>query len=323
MALLGIDLGGTKLASAIFKSDGSLVLKNSVPLENRAGVEVGKLVTDLIRMHVETTEANGSHIDSIGIAVPGISNMQTGNVWAPNIKGWSEYPLLAEVRNNTGDIPVIIDSDRTCYILGEVWAGNARGCKDAIFLAVGTGIGAGILVNGEVMRGSNDIAGAIGWMALNRPFDVKYTECGCFEYHASGEGIAGITREFLRKNPNYTGSLRDKKIERISALDLFTAFEAGDLLAAEVIEHSIEFWGMAVANLVSLFNPEKIILGGGVFGPAVKLIPAIMKEAVRWAQPVSISQMTLEASSLGGDAGLFGAGYLALRNINGLNLTKS
>jgi len=323
MALLGIDLGGTKLASAIFTGDGSLVLKDSVPLENRAGAEVGKLVTDRIRMHIETTEANGSHIDSIGISVPGISNIQTGYVWAPNIKGWSEYSLLAEVRKITGDIPVIIDSDRACYILGEVWSGNARGCKDAIFLAVGTGIGAGILVNGEVMRGSNDIAGAIGWMALNRPFDLKYVECGCFEYHASGEGITRVTREFLRKKPNYTGSLRDKNIERISAHDLFTAFEAGDVLAAEVIEQCIEFWGMAVANLVSLFNPEKIILGGGVFGPAAKLIPAIMKEAVRWAQPVSIAQMTLEVSSLGGDAGVFGAGYLALRNINGHNLTKS
>lgn len=323
MALLGIDLGGTKLASAIFASEGSLVIKNSVPLENLAGAEVGKLITDTIRMHIDSTEANGSHIDSIGIAVPGISNMQTGNVWAPNIKGWSEYPLLAEVRKITGDIPVIIDSDRACYIMGEVWAGNARGCKDAIFLAVGTGIGAGILVNGEVMRGSNDIAGAIGWMALNRPFDAKYTECGCFEYHASGDGIAGVTREFLRKDPDYTGSLRDKKIERIRAHDIFAAFEAGDILATEVIEQSIEFWGMAVANLVSLFNPEKIILGGGVFGPAVKLIPAIMKEAVRWAQPVSIAQMTLEASFLGGDAGLFGAGYLAFRNINGQNLTQS
>ncbi|TFG40502.1 MAG: ROK family protein, partial [Bacteroidia bacterium] len=178
------------------------------------------------------------------------------------------------------------------------------------------------LVNGEVLRGSNDIAGAIGWMALDRPFKGKYVECGCFEYHASGEGIANVARDLIAKNSSYAGLLGKMDPQSITSSDLFKAFEAGDPLAKEVINECIEFWGMAVANLVSLFNPEKIILGGGVFGPAVKLIPSIRKEAVRWAQPVSIKQMILEASSLGGDAGIYGAGYLALRNFSALNLTK-
>ena len=229
---------------------------------------------------------------------------------------------MAEVRKITGDIPVVIDSDRACYILGEVWKGNARGCKDAVFLAVGTGIGAGILINGEVLRGSNDIAGAIGWMALNRPFEEKYIECGCFEYHASGEGIAKVTRELLKKDKHYSGCLRDKNIDSIKAFDLFAAYETGDSLALEVIDRCIEFWGMAAANIVSLFNPEKIIFGGGVFGPAKKLIPAIRKEATRWAQPISINQVSFDVSGLTGDAGVYGAGYLALRNLQNFNPSK-
>ncbi len=198
-----------------------------------------------------------------------------------------------------------------------MWKGNANGCKDAVFLAVGTGIGAGILVNGEVLRGHNDIAGAIGWMALNRPFEGKYIECGCFEYHASGEGIAKVTRDLLRKNRSYSGVLRNKDIESINAYDLFAAFKSGDFIASEVIEQCIEFWGMAVANIVSLFNPEKIIFGGGIFGPAAKFIPEIRKEASRWAQPISINQVTLDVSALGGDAGVYGAGFLALKNLHG------
>lgn len=322
MSLLGIDLGGTKLATAVFTEDGSLLFREHVPLEGRSGTDVGKLITDNISTLIKETDSKELNISSIGISVPGISNVGKGTVWAPNIGGWNEYPLISEVREISGDIPVVIDSDRACYILGEVWMGNARGCKDAVFLAVGTGIGAGILVNGEVLRGSNDIAGAIGWMALDRPFKDKYIECGCFEYHASGEGIAKVARDRLAEDSTYSGVLRNRDPQSITASDLFNAFEAGDLLAVEVIEECIEFWGMAVANLVSLFNPEKIILGGGVFGPGVKLIPAITKETGRWAQPVSVAQMTLEVSSLGGDAGVYGAGYLALRNIKGYNLAK-
>ncbi len=322
MTLLGIDLGGTKLAGAVFAEDGLLLFKESVPLEGRIGSAVGKLVTEKISKLIEEADRNGSVIDSIGISVPGVSDIKKNIVWAPNIPGWNEYPLLAEVREVTGDIPVVIDSDRACHILGEVWTGNARGCKDAVFLAVGTGIGAGILVNGEVLRGSHDIAGAIGWMALNRPFEDKYTECGCFEYHASGEGIARVTRDLLRKDRSYSGILRSRDFESINAHDLFSAYEAGDSLAFEVIEQCIEFWGMAVANIVSLFNPEKIIFGGGVFGPATKLIPAIRKEAFRWAQPISITQVALDISSLGGDAGVYGAGFLALKNFRILNSSK-
>jgi len=322
MSLLGIDLGGTKLASAVFTEAGSLLSRETVPLEGRTGPAVGKLVTDRIGALIKEAKSNDQNINSIGISVPGISNTGKGTVWAPNIGGWESYPLMAEVKEIAGDIPVVIDSDRACHILGEVWMGSARGCRNAVFLAVGTGIGAGILVNGEVLRGSNDVAGAIGWMALDRPFRDKYTECGCFEYHASGEGIARVARDLLTENGSYSGMLRNRELQSITASDLFNGWEAGDPLAKDVVDGCIEFWGMAVANLVSLFNPEKIILGGGVFGPAAKLIPAIRKEAVRWAQPVGIKQMTLEASSLGGDAGVYGAGYLALRKLNALSLTK-
>jgi glucokinase len=316
MALLGIDLGGTKLAGAVFTEDGSLLFKESIPLEGRYGPAVGKLLTDRISVLVKEADRIGSAIDSIGISVPGISNFKKGTVWAPNIRGWEEYPLLTEVREISGEIPVIIDSDRACCILGEVWRGNARGCKDAVFLAVGTGIGAGILINGEVLRGSHDIAGAIGWMALDRPFEDKYIECGCFEYHASGEGIGKVTRDLLRSNKSYSGILRTKNPEDINAHDLFSTYETGDSIASEVVGQCIEFWGMAVANIVSLFNPEKIIFGGGVFGPATKLLPAIREEASRWAQPISITQVTLGISALGGDAGVYGSGYLASRNLN-------
>lgn len=314
MALLGIDLGGTKLAAAIFSCDGTILYREKTELKNRKGAAVGNLITGFVKKLLEKSEIQGKKILSVGISVPGIINMNTGRVWAPNIPGWTDYPLLEEVKNAVDGLPVIIDSDRACSILGEVWKGNAGGCRDAIFLAVGTGIGAGILVNGEVLRGSHDIAGAIGWMALHRPFKNKYIECGCFEYHASGEGIARVTRDFLREDISYNGALKDIELEKITSHVLFSAYEKGDPLAGRVIEECVELWGMAVANLVTLFNPEKIIFGGGIFGPASSLIPAIRKQASRWAQPVSITHVSMEVSGLGGDAGVYGAGYLAFKN---------
>jgi len=318
MALLGIDLGGTKLATALFADDGRILLKETVALENRKGEEVGSLITEKITNIISSANNDERRIASVGISVPGISHMSGGTVWAPNIPGWEDYPLLSEVKSVCGSIPVTIDSDRACYILGELWQGNARGCRDAIYLSVGTGIGAGIVINGEILRGSHDIAGCIGWMAMQRPFDGKYADCGCFEYYDSGEGSSKLAKAFLSEDSEYDGELRHINPESVRSSEVFSAYDKGDPLAARVIGLCVEYWGMAVANLVSLFNPEKIILGGGVFGPGLKLIPAIMKEAARWAQPVSINQVSLEASGLEGDAGVYGAGFLALKNLRDL-----
>jgi len=254
-------------------------------------------------------------VKAIGICVPGISYKETGKVWAPNIPGWEDYPLLDEIRGSVpGKIHVEIDSDRACYILGEKWQGAARGLKDAIFLAVGTGIGAGIMINETVLRGSHDIAGAIGWLALNRPYKEEYRSCGCFEYNASGEGLAKVARDLLREQDNKS-FLSKKNKEEITARDVFDAYAQGDTVAVAVIKNAIGYWGMTVANLVSLFNPEMIIFGGGVFGPALQFLDQIYEESVKWAQPISIKQVKLSGSELGSDAGLIGAGYLALKSL--------
>ncbi len=313
MSLLGIDLGGTKLAIALFDGDGSLLYKKFIPLENRKGDEVGRLI---IESYLEVSIMAGSDtIQSIGVSVPGIYYHKKGSVWAPNIPGWDDYPLYDEMKKTTANIPLAIDSDRACYILGEAWQGNAKECRDAIFLAVGTGIGAGILAGGNILRGSHDIAGAIGWMALSTPFKDEYINCGCFEYFASGNGIAKNAIALLEEMKEYSGELRELLQDKLTSQNVFAAYFNNDLLAKKVIEASIQFWGMAAANLVSLFNPEKILFGGGVFGPAVSLIPLIKQEAIKWAQPISIQQVSFEPSALKNDAGLYGAAYLALKTI--------
>lgn len=315
MAVIALDLGGTKLAAAILSDKGEMLFTETVLLGDREGNEVGMLILQQANLLVQKARKENMTFSALGICVPGIAHAKTGRVWAPNIPGWDDYPLLQELQNGIEDknITIKIDSDRACYILAEVWKGNARGHSDVIFLSVGTGIGAGILVDNQVLRGANDIGGAIGWMALNKPFDKNYISCGCFEYNASGEGLVKVAKDIIG-GKKFTESLLNKDINELSAKDIFTAYDADDKLAIMVINNAIEYWGMAVANLASLFNPEKIIFGGGVFGPALKFLDSIYEEAKKWAQPISIRQVKLEGAALGNDAGLYGAGYLALKD---------
>jgi glucokinase len=312
-AVIALDLGGTKLASAIFADDGAPVSKRAVPLNGRTGADVGHLVCREVKRLLTAAGRRRARVQAIGIAVPGIANSRTGRVWAPNIPGWDDYPLKSNVQSAVDDASctVVVESDRSAAILGETWQGAAQGCRDAIFLAVGTGIGAGILINGRVFDGAHGIAGAIGWLALDRPFRDQYSACGCFESHASGEGIAKVAARILARRKAYRGPLRERP--RVTAHDVFDAYERGDTIATETLSEAIAFWGMAAANLVSLFNPEKILFGGGVFGPAARFIDDIAGEARRWAQPVAMQHVTFELSQLGSDAVLYGAAYLAIK----------
>jgi glucokinase len=252
-------------------------------------------------------------INTIGVAVPGIYYSKTGRVWAPNIPGWDDFPLFEELNGKLDNMDIRIDNDRACYILGETWKGSATDCKHAIFIAVGTGIGTGILIDGQVLRGTDDIAGSIGWLALTDPFLPEYKKYGCFEYHASGPGIARTAKDIQATE---TDSFKDSDqlaVGKMTANDIFKAFKEGNPIAKRVIHQSIQFWGKASANLVSIFNPEIIIFGGGVFGPAIQFLDEIYLEAKKWAQPISIGKVKFEASRLGSDAGLYGAGFLSLK----------
>lgn len=315
MAVIGLDLGGTKLSGALFDGTGTILARRLTALGRRSGQDVGALVAGMAAELLGVAEKEGAVVSGIGVAVPGIAYHATGNVWAPNIPGWEDYPLKTElaVSLGSGGCPVRVDSDRACSIFGERWRGAARGCDHAIFVAVGTGIGLGVLVNGSILRGAHDIAGATGWMALERPFREEYASCGCFECSASGEGLARVARRLLRETPGYDGEFRRLPEEGIGAREVFSAYDRDDPIARRTIDQAIVYWGMATANYVSLFDPDRIIFGGGVFGPAVRFLPAIRAEAEKWAQPISMRKVELVPAELGGDAVLVGAGFLALR----------
>jgi Transcriptional regulator/sugar kinase len=260
MNYIGIDLGGTKISGAIFTIEGKITLQKEMLLEGRTGMAVGDLIVTLIRDICSEGSIHATDAKSIGICVPGIAYSSDGHVWCPNIPDWDHFPLRDVISENIPNSVVTIESDRTCYILGETTMGMARGCRNAVFIAVGTGIGAGILIDDKVLHGYSDIVGAIGWLALKPPYDKTWDQCGCFETHCSGEGLATQAHIFLKEDKEYDGELRAKPVEQITSYDLFKAYDNGDPLATRVFDQAIEMWGMAAANLVSIFNPEMVIL---------------------------------------------------------------
>ena len=223
MAVIGVDLGGTKIAAAIFDHFGNIKAKEVRLLNGAEGDKVGKLVTQTILSLMEGNPRQ--HIKAIGVCVPGIVYSKKHTVWAPNIPGWDNYHLKRRIEAaiQNPKIKISIESDRTCYVLGEVWKGGAKGCQNAIYLAVGTGIGGGILIDGRVLHGHSDIVGATGWMALQNPYHEDFIPCGCFEHYASGNGIALQAQKALRCEKNYTGPLSAKPIEEITSPDVFAA----------------------------------------------------------------------------------------------------
>jgi glucokinase len=305
MRITGIDLGGTKISAAVFAERGEIAHRESVLVDGREGSEVGALIVEIAYRFASEYQCTAT-----GVCVPGLYRSGSGNVWAPNIPGWDDYPLRDELESALpSSHRVSIDSDRAAYILGETWKGAAKDATNAVFIAVGTGIGAGILVDGRILRGVGDVAGAIGWMALDRPFAGRFKQHGCFEDQASGPGLLRVARDMIAEDTAYRGPLL---ANNLTTAMIFEAREAGDAIAAKVIDNAVELWGMAAANLVSIFNPQVIVFGGGVFGPAVKVLTRIEAEARRWAQPIGIEQVKFVASTTGGDAGLLGAARLAM-----------
>jgi glucokinase len=290
--VVGVDLGGTKIAVAVLDSHGNISKKLRFPAEKENPQKSITQICAAVNQAVAGTSTGWGQIGAIGVAVPGIYFAQTGNAWAPNLWGRDQIPLRDELASRF-PVPVVIDSDRAAYVLGEQWLGAARGLTEVVFLAVGTGIGAGIITNGRLCRGAGDIAGAVGWLALDPRKREIYKQVGCFEAEAAGPAVA-------------------RRAAALTAEMVVEAARQGDQRALEVLNQTAAYLAMGIANIVSMLNPQMIVLGGGLMQAGDLLLEPIRREMLEWAQPLAARQVRLELTQLGEDAGVLGAARLAL-----------
>lgn len=311
-----VDVGGTKISYGLVTFDGKLVFKARLKTDRRGGRAAVNQAVEAILTLKEKAEEAGAELVSVGLCIPGIVDPQTGSVWAPNVKGWIHVPLRKIIAEKIS-LPVIVIGDRQAYVAGEAWVGAAKGSKDIVFLAVGTGIGAGIISDGRFIDGHNGISGAVGWFGLNRNFKQEYSKLGCFEAEASGSGLARKARLALKlkkdeeRKKSIMFRLAGGKIERVTAEVVAEAARQKDKLARKLVRETISFLAMGVANIVSILNPEVVVLGGGLFQAADLFYQPLCREFLTWAQPLSSRAVKLKLSELGQEAALFGCARAA------------
>jgi glucokinase len=304
---VALDVGGSKIACGFFLSGGELLFYEVVATSHdSAESSIAQIVSLTERALAEVPRdvvAAG-----LGIVVPGWVNRKARTVWAPNVAGWDHLPLEARLAEQL-PVPIYLDSDRSGYVKGEAWLGAARGLDDVVFLAVGTGIGAGIIAGGRLVHGHDDLAGAVGWLALNPRYSDLYARMGCFEAEASGNSVGRKAAE--RLSPPHATSPDGIPSSR----DVVRAAVAGDMPAIELLNEVTQYLGMGIANMVSTLNPQMVVLGGGLFQSGAYLLERICREFTRWAQPFAAERVRIELSALGDRAGLCGAARIALDNI--------
>jgi glucokinase len=278
------DLGGTKIAVARVDAAGQMTHWLHAATPPSGGSQVADAVADLL------AELPRERACAVGVAVPGLARPD-GTVWAPNLPGWTHMPVGRMLSNRLG-LPVMLESDRNACVVGEAWKGRAQRSRDAVFVTVGTGIGAGIISGGQLLRGSSELAGCLGWLPVREKYLAAYKTMGCLEYYAAGPGITRAGRRAFRKAVTP---------ERIVALA-----RGGDARARRVLADAGSALGVALAAVVDILNPEIIVVGGGMAAAGDLLLAPARRTMRPWAQPLACRQVRVVRSSLGRRAPLLG-----------------
>lgn len=301
--VFAVDLGGTKCSAAVVDRSGRLLSRRTVAVDHTSP---NAPVLQIIQL-AEQFGVPKRAFQAAGVAVPGLVR-SNGTVWAPNLPGWDRMPLASRLKRSLG-IPVLVESDRNAAIVGESWRGAARGKSDAIVFMVGTGIGAGILSGGRVLRGAHELSGCAGWLTITEAKNGASSGIGELEWLAAGPAIARAAQERLQAGEE--SSLSQIDCSRITAHDVAAAARKADPLAVEIFRRAGTLLGYGIANMVNLLDPQVIILGGGLAAVSDLYIASLRAAVLERAQPLSAAQVKVVVSRLGDRANLLGCARLA------------
>ncbi|HEX9115016.1 MAG TPA: ROK family transcriptional regulator [Anaerolineae bacterium] len=269
--VIGVDLGGTNMFGAMADLAGNIVDEVDIRQHGTGGDGSLVLLCELIDRLLASPRLSGRRVRGIGVGAPGITRHREGVVnWAYTLK-WENYPLKARLASHYG-IPITVDNDVNLAALGELWFGAGQDARNMVVLAIGTGIGAGIILDGALYRGAHEASGEIGNMIPGREFlGKRYAEFGALESAASGTGIAARARQAL------AGRCDSATLATLVSEDVFEAARQRQDWAGAIIEETVDYLALAVANLATSLDPELIVIGGGVSGSADMLIDPILQ----------------------------------------------
>lgn len=312
--MVGVDIGGTNLAVGVVPLDGgtpAALCSRPTRVHLGADAAVDEIVEMAESAIVETLAAHGgtrADVLGVGIGCPGPLDLDEGVVLATPNLGWVDYPIRSRIADALG-MAATLDNDANCATYAEWWRGAGRGTDVLVGLTLGTGIGGGLIVGGRLMRGASGSAGEFGHSTID--FMGRRCACGnygCLEAYASGPNIAARAREGLRAGyESVLPQLVDGDLDRITAVTVYDALLMGDAYANEVMGETAKILGAGVANLVNLFNPEVVVVVGGVTRAGEHLFAPLRAEVRRRAFEAAVRACRIVPGELPETAGVIGA----------------
>ncbi len=315
--VVGVDLGGTKILAGIF--DGALECVGTAKVSTKSSRGIDAVVERLdrcVRDAVDEADLTLKQVAGVGIGAPGAVDFDGGIViFAPNLEGWKDVPLKKELEKHLG-VPVFVENDANIAVLGVHVAELKSKPRNVIGIFVGTGIGGGLILNGELYSGFNHTAGEIGHMVL----ELNGPKCGCgnkgcFEALASRTAIFQQIKAGVKDGQKtLLTEMLGEDMDDLRSGDLRKAIRRGDKFVGRIVEGAASYIGIATSNLVNLLNPEVVVLGGGLIQAlADEMMSVITKTAREHAMPGTMKGVEIVPSKLGDNAGITGGAVLARR----------
>jgi glucokinase len=312
--LVGVDLGGTTTKLAFISLYGEIVHKWEIPTDTS---DNGKnIIVDIAKSidhHLDQLDETKEKLKGIGMGAPGPVDMTNGIIYEAVNLGWEKNTPLKDLLEVETGLPCVIDNDANCAALGEMWKGAGNGAKDIVAVTLGTGVGGGVITNGDIVHGSRGAAGEIGHITV-MPEDGFQCNCGktgCLETVASATGVVRLALKALEESEEQ--SVLRSGLEAngsISAKEIFDAAREGDILAVSIVDQLSFYLGLAIANLGNALNPDKFVLGGGVSKAGEVLLDPVNKYFISFAFPTVAASTSISIATLGNDAGVIGAAWL-------------
>ncbi|MDR2939491.1 MAG: ROK family protein [Clostridiales bacterium] len=312
MYYIGVDLGGTNIAAGLFNESGQFIDKNSIPTQSRReAAEILKDLAFLCKGIIEKNKLDLKEVDSIGIGSPGFCDSDNTVVVYSNNLNFHNVNIKEHI-NRYIDLPVFLDNDANCAAYGENLYGACAGAQHSITVTLGTGIGGGIISNGKIVRGKSGSGGEIGHTTL--VFGGEMCTCGrsgCWEAYASATALIRDIKIAAIKNPtSMTYKEIDNDFNKVDAKFAFDMAEMGDPIAQKIVDDYIVYVSEGLANIINIFDPEIVAIGGGVANRGEKIMAPIRELTAKNCFGGILSTKVVTAK-LGNDAGIIGAAFLS------------
>lgn len=316
---IGIDLGGTNIAAGVVDENLNILKKGSVPtLASRPADEI---VADMAKLCLDLIADAGlsvSDIEYAGIAAPGTANSDTGIIEYANNLPFRNFPIAAKLSEMSGISRVIIENDANAAALAEAVAGAAKGERFSVMITLGTGVGGGIIIDGKVYSGFNHAGAELGHMVISH--GGRHCSCGrdgCWEAYSSATGLINMTKEKIeecKKSGRETIMIQMVEGSKVSGKTAFAAMKQGDAAASEVVDEYISYLACGISNIINIFQPNVLSIGGGICGEGDNLLIPLNKAV--WGEVYNSEnaerRTQIRIAQLGNDAGIIGAAALGL-----------